>query len=73
MLTDTLCWTCAKACGGYDCPWVAKFKPVDGWTAEKTLRSYANGEKVESFRVIACPLYEKWDREALHKQEEGEN
>ena len=62
MIKDTLCWTCKKACGGHDCPWAAELKPVKGWAAEKTLRSYANGEKVKSFQVVECPLYERGRR-----------
>ena len=54
---DTLCWTCAKACGGYDCPWAAKLKPVDGWTAKETVRDYKDGSTVRSYQVIECPLY----------------
>lgn len=33
---EQLCWSCKKACGGYDCPWANKLKPVEGWTAKET-------------------------------------
>jgi hypothetical protein len=61
-IKDTLCWACAKACGGHDCPWAAELKPVRGWVAEETVRSYKDNLEIRSYRVIACPLYEKGRR-----------
>lgn len=62
MTKETLCWTCRKACGGYDCPWAAKLKPVKGWTAEETVRSYKGDTEIRSYQVIKCPLYERGRR-----------
>ena len=48
----TLCDKCRNAGHGSlsPCPWEREFKPVVGWTAEKTTVE-------QSFRVTACPLY----------------
>lgn len=67
----TLCWSCARACGG--CSWTARdpkthavrFEPVNGWEAEKTTINSSkseHGEKcyrytTDSYRVVRCPLY----------------
>ena len=48
------CWTCKNACGG--CSWSRDFKPVEGWTAEKTFLP-SNGECAESYKIISCPKY----------------
>jgi len=50
------CWTCQNACGG--CSWSRSFKPVEGWTAEKTFLQ-SNGEYAESYKIIKCPEYIK--------------
>lgn len=50
----TKCWTCKKACGG--CIWSQSFKPVPGWTAEKTFIP-SNGEMAASYHIIECPEY----------------
>ena len=53
---DTLCWSCAKACG--DCDWSAELKPVNGWTAVPTLIHDNHGGDIQrSYRVDACPEY----------------
>ena len=57
----TLCWSCAKACGG--CSWSdGTFTPVPGWTAEPTvLQGYklkCGLAPMESYHVTACPLFE---------------
>lgn len=57
----TLCWKCAKACGG--CSWSdGTFTPVDGWKATPTVIKANHGrgfmQDVESFIVKACPLFE---------------
>ena len=55
----TLCWSCARACGG--CSWTdrdpktpeVRFEPVDGWEAEKTVvrgtSSRRQGHKLEGY------------------------
>lgn len=53
------CWTCKNACGG--CSWSRAFKPVKGWTAEKTFIP-SNGDYAESYRIISCPEYIKEKR-----------
>lgn len=60
---DTICWGCQNACGR--CPWSEKHaKPVNGWDAISTkvkMFSTRNGNSVgnmvNSFIVLACPLY----------------
>lgn len=49
-----LCWSCERACGG--CEWSREFKPVKGWTAEKTVIE-DNGEHCETYKIIKCPKY----------------
>ena len=54
---DTLCWSCAKACG--DCDWSAELKPVKGWTAvPTTIIGNYGWDRVNTYRVDACPEYE---------------
>ena len=55
--SDTICWECAKACGG--CSWSVNFTPVEGWTAENTV----NAAGVKSYIVQECPEYVKEKRE----------
>ncbi len=56
MIKETLCWSCANACGG--CEWSQKkAKPVPGWTAEKTKIRLDKGKTSESYLVIKCPKY----------------
>ena len=69
MLTDTLCWSCSKSFKDHGCCFFDSFTPVPGWAAEPKVR-HDCGKEYTCYTVIACPLYEKWDREALHKQEE---
>ena len=58
----SLCWKCAKACGG--CSWSdGSFTPVEGWTAEKMKLRVAPkkdkwGRYVDSYMVTDCPLFE---------------
>lgn len=54
---ETLCWKCAKACGG--CSWSSKaHKPVDGWTAERRDVPVQNKpEPLESYIVESCPEF----------------
>lgn len=56
---DTLCWECKKSTGGFDCPWVKNFTPVEGWDAKATEIRYRNTKRFNSYKVIKCPLYEK--------------
>lgn len=61
---QTICWTCAKACGG--CRW-SRYKvqqPVPGWTAIPTkvgMQINSHGRirrgRIDSFIVLACPEY----------------
>lgn len=56
---QSLCWKCAKACGG--CSWSDRsFTPVDGWVAEPTkVRGHqADGQVMDSYMVHECPLFE---------------
>ncbi len=54
---QTLCWQCAKACGG--CSWSRlAHKPVDGWTAERRDIYIQNKpDLLESYIVESCPEY----------------
>jgi hypothetical protein len=57
---DTLCWDCAKATAGSNCPWANEFKPVEGWDAKKTERIemvYGKEKVIESYIVKKCPLF----------------
>ncbi len=60
---ETLCWQCAKACGG--CSWSNKaHKPVEGWTAERRdLHIQNSSVPVESYVVYDCPEYASDERE----------
>lgn len=56
-MKESICWKCAKACG--DCSWSdGTFTPVEGWTAEHTKVRNAKFCYIESYNVIACPLFE---------------
>lgn len=63
-----LCWTCKNACNG-GCSWSKEFKPVDGWTAEKTTIP-VNGEYAETYKIIKCPEYKSDRRYGKHKKGE---
>lgn len=54
---QTLCWQCAKACGG--CSWSSlAHKPVDGWAAERRDIYIRNKpDPLESYIVESCPEY----------------
>lgn len=57
----TLCWSCARACGG--CSWTERdpvthairFEPVKGWKAEKTT---INGSEKRARREV-LPLHDR--------------
>jgi hypothetical protein len=55
ITSDQLCWKCQKACGG--CSWSAEFKPVKGWTAQKTKIRVQSGRHIKSYEIIDCPEY----------------
>lgn len=55
----TLCWDCAKATKGDECPWVRKFEPVPGWVAKKTIIEQSKGEYTDSYKVKECPLFKE--------------
>ena len=56
-MTEQLCWSCAKACGG--CSWSRKTKPepVPGWTAEPRTIKMASITLVPSYAITDCPEY----------------
>lgn len=47
----TICWHCAKACGG--CSWSDGLKPVNGWTVTETHINCIG----QGYIVIKCPEY----------------
>ena len=55
----SLCWDCAKACGG--CAWSDHWKhqPIDGWTAIRNDLKSKEGETIESYIVTGCPEFER--------------
>ena len=73
-----LCWECKNADGSGDCPWVNKFKPVEGWKANKVVRYNLETtrknkkvirrfrRKLTSYEIIECPLF-KPDRKRKKK------
>lgn len=59
----SLCWFCAKACGGKGCSWVdltpSGHYPIEGWVAEtREQRMSSKPEPQKVFIVKECPLYE---------------
>lgn len=52
---DQLCAKCRNACGG--CRWSDELLPVEGWNAEPTKIYINKGKPIDSFHVIACPMY----------------
>lgn len=57
--TDTLCWSCRKACGR--CSWSAYkvWQLVAGWKAiETSIIGTKKGERVPTYIVLECPEYE---------------
>lgn len=57
MRPQSLCWTCAKACGG--CCWTqyGRFEPVQGWIAEETKLKINGGRNEKSYLVYTCPEF----------------
>ena len=52
--TNSLCWECARACGGANCPWADSLKPVRGWILASEKSSSAKG-----LTVLYCPMFFK--------------
>lgn len=52
---NTICWKCAKACGG--CAWSDRAEPIEGWTAEQGVIKIEPGRYVETYEVVACPQF----------------
>jgi len=54
-----LCNTCCTT--KKECPWRSSLEPVNGWKASKIRFKY--GQKtVNSYKVIACPLYKSQEK-----------
>lgn len=49
-----LCWRCKNACCG--CSWSREQKPIDGWTAERTIVKDAKGD-FSSYKIKNCPQF----------------
>ena len=49
MKPKSKCWTCSRAVTD-KCSWAARYKPVEGWTAEPN-------PALNSYLVYDCPLY----------------
>ena len=63
---ETICFNCENAVPnpttGKGCNWSRHFKPVDGWTADKTViinREKSEGKTytTDSYAVYECPLF----------------
>ena len=52
----TLCWGCKNSEG--NCVWSAYLRPVPGWEAEKVPYKASTADRMYTYRVISCPLYE---------------
>ena len=57
----SICADCAKSVGL--CAWSANLKPVEGWKTEPVKRRGEGGVKIDSVRVLECPLFEIEERE----------
>ena len=63
---QTLCWSCRNAvpkmvngkyvCG---CSWSIHLEPVNGWTAEKSIKKPYSDDPTETWHVLDCPEYEE--------------
>lgn len=78
MYRPQLCWKCKKADGSGDCPWANKLQPVEGWKANKVIRTkleavgsknnrFKYRRKIKSYEIIECPLF-KPDRKRRKKK-----
>ena len=54
---EQLCVGCARASGGYGCPWVDRFEPVSGWTAERVEQPESALIGGTWYYISACPLF----------------
>lgn len=54
VTTDTLCWSCERACGG--CAWSCNLTPIPDWQATPT-KIQDSEHSYESYLVHSCPLY----------------
>ena len=58
---ESLCWSCARAAGGYGCPWVdsrpSGETPVPGWRATKMPRRWRGQQQGSGYLVTKCPLF----------------
>lgn len=83
---DTICFDCENAVPnnetGKGCSWSRCFKPVEGWTAEKTVivnrdRSDEKTYTTDSFAVYECPKFvsdvEKYAKPLRRKLRRGED
>lgn len=52
--TNSLCWECARACGGANCPWADSLKPVKGWVLAPNAKNQTRG-----VTVLYCPMFFK--------------
>ncbi len=57
-----ICIDCARTC--LECEWLARLKPVKGWTAKK--KKYKSGGY--SYNVTECPKFKKAEaaKETMH-------
>ncbi len=54
VTTDTLCWSCERACGG--CAWSCNLTPIPDWQVTPT-KIQDSEHSYESYLVHSCPLY----------------
>lgn len=58
---ESLCWSCARAAGGYGCPWVDRRPtgeiPVPGWQVVKIPRRFRGQQEGSGYLVTECPLF----------------
>lgn len=52
-----LCVFCARASGGYGCPWADRLEPVPGWTAESVEPPESAMTGGAWYYITGCPLY----------------
>ncbi len=56
----SICVDCAKSVGL--CAWSTSLKPVEGWKTQPVKRRGECGVKIDSVRVLECPLFEEEQR-----------
>ena len=65
----SLCASCAMTAKG--CPWVNRYEPIPGWEAKpikklvssiKTKKGTYNKTYIDSYKVISCPHFRKYER-----------